>query len=97
MSPLILRNPHSILAALRTRPSDVLTIHPPSGKPGPVWEDVLKAGAGKVRARSHPGAGRSRPSGPKESREGAGEAAIQPKPEVSVEELFEPASRPGSR
>lgn len=96
MNPLVLRNPHSILAALRARSSDVLTIHPPSGKPGVAWEEVLKLGSGKVRSQSHPGGGRSRPSGPKESREGAGEAAVQPKAEVSIEELFAPASKPGA-
>ena len=40
MSELRLRNPHSVLAAIRSRPRDVLTISPGRGKPTPAWREV---------------------------------------------------------
>lgn len=39
---LILKNPHSVLAALKTRPDDVIDIRLPAGKPSPAWNDVIQ-------------------------------------------------------
>ena len=39
---LILKNPHSVLAALKTRPDDVVDIRLPAGKPSPAWNEVIQ-------------------------------------------------------
>ena len=38
---LVLKNPHSVLAALKTRPQDVIDIRLPAGKPSPAWAEVM--------------------------------------------------------
>ena len=40
---LTLRNPHSVLAALASRPQDVLEVRLPAGKPSPSWNEVATA------------------------------------------------------
>ena len=39
---LILKNPHSVLAALQNRPEDVVDVRLPAGKPSPAWSDVIE-------------------------------------------------------
>jgi 23S rRNA (guanosine2251-2'-O)-methyltransferase len=40
---LLLRNPHSVLAALERRPGDVLEVRIPPGKPSDAWRPVVEA------------------------------------------------------
>lgn len=101
-----IRNPHSVLAALETRPKDVLQINVPpallDGKKGnsedDAWAKVVKlarekgvqVGSGKPKA---PQDQRGKPQKPQEGgRVGAAEATVREKPAVSAEELFANAS-----
>ncbi|MFH5802961.1 23S rRNA (guanosine(2251)-2'-O)-methyltransferase RlmB [Alienimonas sp. DA493] len=97
---LSLRNPHSVLAALRLRPGSVTSVSPPAGRPTPAWAAVLdaahEAGVPLVDAPARPSSGgkgggrRGRRGGPadRDARGGGGEALVAPKPPVSLGELF---------
>ena len=92
---LSLRNPHSVLAALRLRPGSVTSVSPPTGRPTPAWAAVLDAAHAAnvplVDAAPRTGGGRrSRRGGPpaRDARGGGGEALVAPKPAVGLGELF---------
>ncbi len=92
MSSLIsVRNPHSVLAALRNRPEDVVSIHASIGAGA---DDAWKAVGDLARRHRIPtqggsGADRGSRNAPKESgRAGGNEARIKPKAAVSAPELF---------
>ena len=89
--PLLLKNPHSILAVLETRPEDIFEIHLPSAAAGPEWENLRSAardiGVKATRVRDQRGS-RARESG----RSGAACAAVKPRRPLSLEQLFDPAS-----
>ncbi|QDT18165.1 23S rRNA (guanosine(2251)-2'-O)-methyltransferase RlmB [Alienimonas californiensis] len=92
---LSLRNPHSVLAALRLRPGSVTSVSPPAGRPSPAWAAVLdaayEAGVPLVDAAPRSGGGRrQRRGGPpdRDARGGGGEANVAPKPAVSLGQLF---------
>lgn len=44
---LQLQNPHSVIAALETRPDDVIDIHVRSRKPSPAWEQAIELAASR--------------------------------------------------
>jgi len=95
MSNLIsVRNPHSVLAALERRPSDVVSIHiSPSGGDD-AWKRVADlARRNKIQIQtSSPDRGSRRDGRPDSSREAgrasANEAKIEAKEPISAEELF---------
>jgi 23S rRNA (guanosine2251-2'-O)-methyltransferase len=102
---LSLRNPHSVLAALRLRPGAVTSVSPPAGKPTPAWAAALDAahaaGVPIVDAPPRTGGRRNRRGGPPDraadARGGGGQAQVAPKPRVGLGELFAGAEdgRPG--
>jgi 23S rRNA (guanosine2251-2'-O)-methyltransferase len=100
MSTLQLKNPHSIIAALSTRPKDVsrITLGGHSAKDDP-WERVAtlarKHGIPLQQGGASPGrdsrGGRDRDRDRDGGRTGAAEATVRPREPVSIEELFQGA------
>lgn len=102
---LLLRNPHSVLAVLATRPEDVLEIRIPAKGATEGWERVAKLAKDKripVSTPAGPGAGAAPRS---TGREGAGreadysstrmgfaEARVRERKPISIEELVQNAS-----
>lgn len=90
MSVLHLRNPHSVLAAISTRPQDVLSVraNPQIGEPA--WREVLAAAADAgIRVQSRAVQHRhSKQKSAGDGRQGAGEADVKPRSDVPLEELF---------
>src|SRR5689334_11895422 len=102
--PLILRNPHSVLAALESRPNDVLDVTVPSKFSTDAWDRVVRLAREKgIRVQTH---GSKTSKGPKglsggrgvsspaeeSTRMGGAEATVREKPSISVEELFKNGS-----
>lgn len=98
---LFVKNPHSILAALKSRPKDVLEITPPRDRTDGVW-DAIESFAVKHRVRIGTGApeARGRDSRDRNARGGKPKAApigresghgaiIRSKPMAAVERLFD--------
>jgi 23S rRNA (guanosine2251-2'-O)-methyltransferase len=88
---LELRNPHSILAALRHRPHDVREIRVTSGAPGGAWNDVLElaqtAGV-PVAMQPHRG-GSPKKRGRGKTERGSGcYGIVRKRPESSFDEIF---------
>lgn len=86
---LQLRNPHSVLAVLETRPRDVLEIRLGTGRASEAWEEAAalaqRHGVSVVRG-ARPEA---RPKGAEKSqRLGAAEALVRERGDVLLEELF---------
>jgi 23S rRNA (guanosine2251-2'-O)-methyltransferase len=89
---ILVKNPHSILAALKARPDDVLSIAFPKDNSDGVWSQIeglaarnrVRIGAG--RERDARGAQSAKPAGGRESGHGA---TIRAKSMTSVEEMFE--------
>jgi len=87
---LHLKNPHSVLAALESRPQDVVEVRIPARTPSDAWRFVA------TRAAQHDIAIKSllpsdRPHGrrdEKSSREGGAEGLVKERPETPLEELF---------
>lgn len=95
---LVLKNPHSVLAALKTRPADVIDVRLPAGKPSPAWADVV------ALARKHDISIRTNLSDEprrsatdqKSERAGAALANVRERPGLLIEEIFANArSDPG--
>ncbi|MGD9857201.1 MAG: 23S rRNA (guanosine(2251)-2'-O)-methyltransferase RlmB [Planctomycetaceae bacterium] len=90
MSVLHLRNPHSVLAAIATRPRDVTAIRVNLPSPDTAWRDVLNAAAVEgTRVESHPAKSRGpkrKPDG--EGRQGSAEGVVRPRGDVMLVELF---------
>lgn len=89
--PLILKNPHSVLAALQARPGAVSLITVSSARPAGAWGDVVEAAraAGvpiKIGVERPHGA--RRPGGDKAGRLGGSEAAVRERNSLAPEELF---------
>ncbi|NNJ26122.1 TrmH family RNA methyltransferase [Alienimonas chondri] len=80
---LSLRNPHSVLAALRLRPGAVTSVSPPAGRPTPAWAAVLDA----AHVANVPLIDAPPPPFPPDGG-GGGEATVASKPPVSLSELF---------
>ena len=95
---LILKNPHSVLAALKTRPDDVVDIRLPAGKPSPAWNEVIQlAKESDVPIRTNLAEDTRKPLNDKKSeRMGAAQATVRERNGLLVEELFaNAADRPG--
>lgn len=97
---LVLQNPHSVLAALETRPGDVVSVQLGSRSPGGAWADVERL-ARKRRipvgiAKPQSARGRSRDSQAKTGRGGASSATVRERTGVTLKELFSPERRPTS-
>jgi 23S rRNA (guanosine2251-2'-O)-methyltransferase len=87
--PLLLRNPHSVIAALETRPADVLEVRLAPGKPSPKWSDVADlARQHEIPIRTNLAPSDKRQAGGKSERTGAAVALVQERPDRLVDELF---------
>ena len=87
---VLLRNPHSVLAALRHRPQDVLEVRLFAAKPSGAWEDV----ADQAAARRIPVVRNAvRQEGGRRSRRSAGDA---PGRTGTVDEVFSVEASTGS-
>lgn len=99
--PLHLKNPHSILAALKTRPRDVGEIRIFSDRPHGAWADVARmaeeARIPVVRSVERSDSRRRQKSGPNKvgGRTGAGEAVVKPRQAVELKRLFATDPEPG--
>lgn len=93
-SSITVRNPHSVLAALETRPKDIIDLRvPPKGAPG--WDRVESLGR-KLGLRVSVSGGqhdRARDQRNQEGgRESGGMAQVRERAGISPEELFQDAS-----
>jgi 23S rRNA (guanosine2251-2'-O)-methyltransferase len=93
------RNPHSVLAALERRPSEVVSVQVSGGGGDEAWKRVAElarrhgvATHSAERGRDHPN-NRGARDVPKEGRMSLSEARIEAKEPVPAEALFESASR----
>jgi 23S rRNA (guanosine2251-2'-O)-methyltransferase len=93
--PLQLRNPHSVLAALETRPQDVLEIRAGAGKPTGAWSDVVERAAQHripvLHGISRQDQGRRRPKHDlegKTGRVGAAQASVKERGDLSLDAVF---------
>jgi 23S rRNA (guanosine2251-2'-O)-methyltransferase len=98
---LRLRNPHSVLAALRARPQDVIEVRPPAGGPSDAWAEVARlAKAQRIPLLPPPApsqrAARADQRNVAGGRGGAAEATVKERAPISLEELFERRQEPGS-
>lgn len=89
---LILRNPHSVEAALRTRPNDVLEVRLAPGAPSPRWAVVAElAHQHQIPVRTSLAAPERRgPKQGKSERVGAASATVHERSDLLVDELFTP-------
>ena len=89
---LILRNPHAVEAALRTRPADVFEVRLAPGTPSPRWAAVAElAHQHEIPVRTSLAAPDRRPSNQgKSERVGAASATVQERTDLLVDELFTP-------
>ncbi len=100
-SEIFIRNPHSILQALKNRPSEVLEIAFPKEKPDVVWDQIESLAArNKIRLAQSDSSGprNSRPSSSRRGeksetrfvgRESGHGALIKQKSGIPIETLFE--------
>ncbi|MFG0335172.1 MAG: 23S rRNA (guanosine(2251)-2'-O)-methyltransferase RlmB [Maioricimonas sp. JB049] len=101
MSELILRNPHSVLAAIRTRPRDVQEVRINQRTANDAWKGVASAAqAAGVAVRAFGGrpgtAKRGGRGGGHEGRASAAEASVREREDILLEPLFAGAKdRPG--
>lgn len=99
MASLILKNPHSVLAALQTRPEDVVEVRVPRQPLSTGWSDVLELAASRgvsvqrgVGPSSQGGRG---PKGREGGREGGAEAIVRERSPIALEELFATSNATG--
>lgn len=87
---LMLRNPHSVIAALEKRPSDVLEVRLPPQRPADAWRAVAEqARAAGVAIRTDLQPAQRKPDRrDKFEREGAASAVVKERDGVSLEELW---------
>lgn len=98
---LELKNPHSVLAAIQTRPEDVFEIRVGTDAPSPAWNEVIEAAQaarvritklGKVARRDH------RDREEKSERQTLISASVRERTDVSLEQLCaDVSSRSGGR
>jgi 23S rRNA (guanosine2251-2'-O)-methyltransferase len=87
---LVLRNPHSVLAALQTRPEDVFEVRLAPGTPSPKWSEVAELArqhAIPIRTNLAPAERRPANEG-KSERTGAAVALVRERADRLVDELF---------
>lgn len=98
MANLTLRNPHSVLAALKVRPQDVLSIRVPPQTGESAWQQVVAAarphGISVLTQGGRPGGAR-RARERDEGRTAAGEADVRPREDVGIKDLFAQAGTTG--
>jgi 23S rRNA (guanosine2251-2'-O)-methyltransferase len=95
---LVLKNPHSVLAALQTRPVDVVDVRLPAGKPSSAWADVVElAKQHAIPIRTNLAEEPRRPTGEQKfERTGSAQATVRERNGLLIEELFANAeSEPG--
>lgn len=91
MSHLVLKNPHSVLEALRERPEAVFEVRLERGASA-AWQDVREAAVGAgvaIREVLHKA---NRPRGRQEAksqRRSASEGSLRPKEDVETDQLFD--------
>ena len=91
---LILKNPHSILAAMQTRPKSVASIRLTTAKPAGAWEQVADAARSSGipvqigSDRPHGGRRTAQKDAGKEGRMSGSEAEVHPVGAVPVSQLF---------
>ncbi len=90
---LVLKNPHSVLAAIHTRPEDVFEIRLHSGTAIGAWDTVVQlAQARGIRVRRNverrEGGRRKRQVGDKAGRSGSAEATVAERSDVALPTLF---------
>ncbi len=92
---LELRNPHSVLAALQTRPQDVLEVKLHGSQPRGAWKDVIATAerqAVRIRRDVARDEGqhsrRGRRDAPSDDRSGAGSATIKERRDVTLREMW---------
>ena len=96
---LELRNPHSVMAVLKTRPNAVRSVTLSASRTGTAWDDVavfaqergIRVGVGRSDKKSGPQKGK-----PGTQRVGAGSAEIEPPSPVPLENLFRSAHKADS-
>lgn len=85
---LTLRNPHSVLAALQTRPEDVFEVRLAPGTPSPKWSEVAElARSQAIPIRTNLAPPDKRHEG-KSERMGAAVALVRERADRLVDELF---------
>ena len=82
---LVLRNPHSVLAILETRPQDILEIHLPSSQVQKTWSQV-RSSALDIGLRINETPKGDRRANP--GRSGSASAIVKPRKPVHLEHLF---------
>jgi len=95
---LVLKNPHSVLAALKSRPEDVVDVRLPAGKPSPAWNDVVElARQHQIPIRTNLAEEPKRNANDQKfERTGAAQATVRERSGLLIEELFAEAdSKPG--
>ena len=88
---LILKNPHSVFAALQTRPHDVVDVRLPAGKPSPAWADVValaKQHDVPIRTNLAEEPPRAANNKQKSERTGMAQATIRERNGLLIEEIF---------
>lgn len=87
---LVLRNPHSVLAALQCRPDDVFEVRLAPGTPSPKWSEVAElARERQIPIRTNLAPPEKRPANASKSeRMGASVALVRERPDRLVDELF---------
>jgi 23S rRNA (guanosine2251-2'-O)-methyltransferase len=91
---LVLRNPHSVLAALKTRPDDVVDVRVPAGKPSPAWSEVVALASEHeipIRTSFSEEPRRIKPD-QKFERTAAAQATVRERQGLLIEQLFADAS-----
>ncbi len=91
---LVLRNPHSVLAALQTRPQDVFEVRLAPGTPSPKWSEAAElARQHAIPIRTNLAAVDKRHAGEgKSERTGAAVALVRERSDRLVDELFADAT-----
>lgn len=90
---LELKNPHSVIAALKKRPQDVTEIRLSTSSPGDAWADVVnlatkhRIAVYQVRENDR-GGRRNQNSGPKQERVGIASAMVKENSGVDLDHLF---------
>lgn len=85
---LTLRNPHSVIAALETRPQDVLELRVDVQRAGDAWSHAVALAERAGVAVSARMSGGRKTKHRQEGRGGSAEATIKPRSDVALNDLF---------